>query len=104
MVTAAPAPDRRESFTAAMAFERALDIDVRQVTPEATRAMLQAQDRLPSALGLHPNAARRWLEGPAGGGLARDAVARLPQHGHRWPRALDAAIAAAAARQAEGAA
>lgn len=102
MVT--PTPDRRESFTAAMAFERALDLDVRQVTPEATRAMRQAQDRLSSALGLHPNAARRWLEGPDGGRLARDAVAALPQHRHRWPRALDAAIAAAAARATEGAA
>lgn len=93
-----PAPQDtalRESFTAAMAFERALDLDIRQACPAAGQARTEAAAALRRARMLH-NAAERLLDSPAGGQMARTAANRV-RTGDHWPLAPSAAARAAVA-------
>lgn len=100
----APQPPRlRESFAAALAFERALDPELRQATPEVGQARIEAAEALRRA-GLLYRAADRLLNDPAGGRMVQTAVERL-RTGDHWPLALAAAARAAARalnRSAEG--
>jgi hypothetical protein len=100
MVTRAPTP--RETFAAALACDRALDLDIRQAVPADGQARIEAAEALRRA-GLLPRAADRLLDSPAGAQMARTAAERV-RTGDHWRHALvhAAGRAVAAVRRAEG--